>query len=177
MKNITLLLLLTLLAAFVFASPEAEAAPAPDQYGPNQNGGDVWESNSPPVLTQQDHSLTVLQWGKRACKTKAPNVQRAIERYCSMAPGAGGRVCIHLARLLAWNQVANEAVQQNVPGARGSRGERVGNAIVSIDAGCNPAQWLPWDVCFKQFYNVSRFPLFEMLSYSGLDADLVAFNF
>jgi hypothetical protein len=45
MKNITLLLLLTLLAAFVFASPEAEAAPAPDQYGPNKNGADVWESN------------------------------------------------------------------------------------------------------------------------------------
>jgi hypothetical protein len=41
MKNITLLLLLTLLAAFVFSSPEAEAGPAPDNYGPNLNGADV----------------------------------------------------------------------------------------------------------------------------------------
>jgi hypothetical protein len=61
-------------------------------------------------------------------------------------------------RRISRNQVANEPVQQNVPGARGSQGERVGNAIVSIDAGCNPAQWLPWDVCFKQFYNVSISP-------------------
>jgi hypothetical protein len=41
MKNIYLLLLLTLLAAVVFASPETEAAPASDNYGPNFNGADV----------------------------------------------------------------------------------------------------------------------------------------
>jgi hypothetical protein len=107
----------------------------------------------------------MLQWGKRACKAKAPNVQRAIERYCTPAPGAAGRVCIDLPsrlrrRRTAWNHVTDEAMQQNVPGARGSTGTRVGNAIVSIDASCNPAQYLLWDICFKQFYNVSRFQLF-----------------
>lgn len=41
-----------------------------------------------------------------------------------------------------------------VPGAAANSAKRVGNAIVSINGGCNPAQWLPWDICFKQFYSM-----------------------
>lgn len=30
----------------------------------------------------------------------------------------------------------------------------MGNAVVGITGGCRPAQWLPWDICFKQFYEM-----------------------
>ncbi|GAB7332491.1 hypothetical protein MBLNU13_g04285t1 [Cladosporium sp. NU13] len=73
-------------------------------------------------------------WGKGACIRRAPNVQKAIEFYCRPAKGTAGRY---------------------VPGGAGNRvSTPVGNARVTIDAGCNPAQWLPWDICFKQFYSM-----------------------
>lgn len=30
----------------------------------------------------------------------------------------------------------------------------MGNAVVGITGVCRPAQWLPWDICFKQFYEM-----------------------
>jgi hypothetical protein len=41
-----------------------------------------------------------------------------------------------------------------VPGAAANSPKQFGNAVVSINGGCNPAQWLPWDICFKQFYSM-----------------------
>jgi hypothetical protein len=41
-----------------------------------------------------------------------------------------------------------------VPGATTSSPKQVGNARVGIEGACNPAQWLPWDICFKQFYSM-----------------------
>jgi hypothetical protein len=41
-----------------------------------------------------------------------------------------------------------------VPGAAANNVKQFGNARVTIEGGCNPAQWLPWDICFKQFYDM-----------------------
>jgi hypothetical protein len=41
-----------------------------------------------------------------------------------------------------------------VPGAAANSAKKIGHARITIEGGCNPAQWLPWDICFKQFYSM-----------------------
>lgn len=43
---------------------------------------------------------------------------------------------------------------QSIPSVHSGNHKRVGNAVVGITGGCRPAQWLPWDICFKQFYEM-----------------------
>ena len=95
--------------------------------------GDVSHPPPHPSLPPIQPTNTTSQWGRSACLKAHPNVQQAIEKYCRPRDSFWGF---------------------NVPGAAANTPKTVGHAIVYIDGACNPAQWLPWDICFKQFYNM-----------------------
>lgn len=143
MKNIFLLLLLTLLVAFTFASPEAEAEPAPADYGPNKLGADVRRSLFTHIFkrTLANHTA-VGEASLRNARSQRPESYRALLQTCREYrwPGAyklPSRLIRGHVRLLTKGS-------QYVPGTRGSAGMRYGSAVVSINANCNPGQWLPW---------------------------------
>jgi hypothetical protein len=128
------LLLLTLLAAtltLATANPEPVSLGVASDVSIDINPPSPIQSN-PTKPTQLTH-LQNTQWGKSACLTRFPNVQRAIEMYCRPRDKWYGFM---------------------VPGAAANNIKQFGNARVTIEGGCNPAQWLPWDICFKQFYDM-----------------------
>jgi hypothetical protein len=126
------LLPLTLLAATLTL---ATAAPEPVSLGV---ASDVSTDINPPfptnpIQSNQANPSHHQQWGKSACLSRFPNVQRAIEMYCRPRDKWYGFM---------------------VPGAAANNIKQFGNARVTIEGGFNPAQWLPWDICFKQFYDM-----------------------
>lgn len=69
-------------------------------------------------------------WGKWACGSQHPAVQDAIQKFCN-----GNKKIV-------------------APGAYSKIGAKTKNAWVRIEGTCSPPQYVPWDICYKQFYPV-----------------------
>ncbi|KAK3722517.1 hypothetical protein LTR37_002509 [Vermiconidia calcicola] len=65
------------------------------------------------------------------CMEKAPNVHKAIEKFC-------------------------KKTDMVVPSNYAHMGETVGNTFIQIMGPCDPPQWVPQQACWSQFHHICR---------------------